>query len=66
MKAPDGKTLEIFFLDTVETSILNGKSNPQINIIRALFTKIRELSPILKIGQGRALPPFPLVTHLHD
>ena len=48
-KAPQGKILEFFLLDTLKTTVLNGKFNQRMDTIRAFFYIHRD-TQVLKIG----------------
>ena len=58
-KAPQGKNIRFFHLETLKNCILNGKYYPQMTTIRTFFPKLGHLYPIFKKEQGR-LPPYPL------
>ena len=58
-KGSQGKIEQFFFLDTVKNYISNKKFNQKMDTIRPFFPKVRELSSIFKMGQGRPPPPTP-------
>ena len=60
-KAPQGKSWELFLLDTLKNYTFNRKFNSKMDKIRTSFSKIRTLFSVFKIGQGKRPPPSPLV-----
>ena len=57
-KAPQGKNLQFFLLETLKNYTLNEKFNPQMIAVRAFFLpKLGHFFPIFKKGKGDLPPP---------
>ena len=65
-KGTAGKNFGVFSPRYTQNYILNGKFNPRMDTIMALFSKIRALLSIFKKGQWRSPTHFLNSNILHD